>query len=343
MFHIKSDYNIINYNSKANYLYMRPTFSLDCVRGMFMGAFLGDALGAPHEFTKKLPYTGVLQYETKMNSQWQGTKTLAVAQVTDDTEMSLALLRQMIQDSGYNSENVTMAYLRWANSGGWMLGKNTRALLKGVTTLKGYQGRIQKMLATTGPSQSNGAMMRCSPLALLWDNAPVVADVNITNPTPVAVDCNLVYISALRFALQGIEGAAIFEQVKGLAQTPEVQVVIGQVERREPRNIVENKGWCLHGLWCALMAVTTFRNYSEAMNWVIASQPGSDTDTNACIAGALIGAMLGFEGLRAEPTTSQNIEILLHADVESGPTPRQSEYTLHDFYELTEAAHRLTQ
>ena len=321
---------------------MHPIISLDRIRGMLMGAFLGDALGAPHEFNKKLPYTGILEYKTSMNTQFQGKKELAVGQVTDDSEMTLTLLRQMIRDGGYNQENVTLAYLRWANSGGWMLGKNTRALLKGVTTLKGYQGRIQKMLTTTGPSQSNGAMMRCSPLALLWDNGPVIADVNITNPTPVAIDCNLVYISALRFALQGIDGPAIFEQIKELAQTPEVREVLAQVERREPRNIVENKGWCLNALWCAMMVITSFRNYSEAMHWVIASQPGSDTDTNACIAGALIGAMLGFQALQTEPNTAYNIDKLLHADIAHGPTPRPVEYAPFDFYELTEAAHRLT-
>lgn len=321
---------------------MRPNISLDSVRGMLMGAFLGDSLGAPHEFRKrKDPYTGLLQYKAAMNTQFQGTKELAIGQITDDGEMTLALLRQMIRDHGYNRDHVVMAYLRWANSGGWMMGKNTRALLKGVTTMKGYQARVAKIMVT-GPSQSNGAMMRCSPLALLWENESVVADVNITNPNRIVVDCNLIYITALRLALQGHDGTEIFNIVKGLAQTPEVQVVMTQVEQRQARDIVENRGWCLHALWCAMMALTSFGNYAEAMEWVIASQPGSDTDTNGCIAGALIGALIGFQAMQSEPTTGQNIEILLHADIANGPTPRPAEYTPHDFYTLTEAAHQLT-
>jgi ADP-ribosylglycohydrolase len=319
----------------------RPTITLDKIRGMFMGAFLGDSLGAPHEFNKKLPYTGLLQYKAGMNTQFQGRKELAIGQNSDDGEMCLALLRQMVQDQGYNREHVVMAYLRWANSGGWMMGKNTRALLKGVTTLRGYQGRLAKAIAA-GVSQSNGAMMRCSPLALLWDNGPVVQDVNITNPTPIVVDCNLVYITALRLALQGQDGPAIFNTVKTLAQTPEVRAVMAQVEQRQPRDIVENRGWCLHALWCAMMALTSFRNYAAAMEWVIASQPGSDTDTNGCIAGALVGALIGLQAMQAEPTTGQNIEILLNANVGIGPTPRPTEYIPGDFYTLTEAAHQLT-
>lgn len=332
-------------------MYPNP-ISLDRVRGMLMGAFLGDALGAPHEFRGGLgPYTGVLQYGTKMHTQFQGTKELAIGQCTDDTEMTLTLLRQMVKDGGYNKDNVTLAYLRWANSNVWMMGKNTRALLKGVTTLRGYQGRMKKMHETTGPSQSNGAMMRCSPLALLWDNNPVLEDVNITNPNIVCFDCNLCHITAIRLALQGMNGPEIFNKVKGIAQTDEVRTVLIQVEKKEFRNMVgeqtptgfkKTKGWCLHGLYCAMMSIISFQNYHDAIDWVISSQPGSDTDTNACIAGALLGAMFGFETMQRDSITGQNIEILLHADIANGPTPRPAEYTPHDFYELTEAAHRLT-
>ena len=322
----------------------KPHISLDKVRGMFMGAFLGDALGVPHEFrcNAKTPYTGILQHRGFMTSQYQGKKELEVGQVSDDSELSLTLLRTIINDRGYNKENIIMSYLRWANSGGWMIGKNTRALLRGVTTMKGYQGRMSKMLSTAASSQSNGALMRCSPLALLWDNRAVIEDVNITNPNNVCLDCNLVYVNSLRLALQGIDGPSILIKAKEFAQTDEIKAVLTQVEKREARNIAESKGWCLHGLWCSMMAITSFKNYSEAMNWVITSQPGSDTDTNACIAGALIGALLGFDKLQEEPSTNRNITILLEANTDLGPTPRPAEYSPRDFYTLTEAAHALT-
>lgn len=324
----------------------RPPISLDKVRGMFMGVFLGDALGAPHEFrcNAKIPYTGILEHKPFMVSQYQGRKELEIGQVTDDSEMSLALLRTLIQDRSYDRDHIILSYLRWANSGGWMMGKNTRALLRGVTTLKGYQGRMSKVLALpiNERSQSNGAMMRCSSLALLWDNVSVVEDVKITNPHPICLDCNLVYISALRLALLGVDGPSIFSQVKTLAQTDEVKAVMSQVENREARNIAENKGWCLHALWCAMMTITTFTNYSEAMYWIITSQPGSDTDTNACIAGALLGARLGFEEMQREPMTARNIELVINSQTDTGSTPRPIEYSPRDFYTLTEAAHALT-
>ena len=324
---------------------VKPCISLDKVRGMFMGAFLGDALGAPHEFRccAKIPYTGILEHKAFHTSKFQGKQELTIGQITDDSEMTLSLLRTLIKDGKYIKDNVILSYLQWANSGGWMMGKNTRNLLKGVKTLRGYQGRMKKIfeLPINERSQSNGALMRCSPLALIYDNNPVIEDVHITNPNPVCTDCELIYINALRLALQGFDRQTIFNTIKPLAQTEEVRTVLDQVERREPRNIAENKGWVLHGLWCAMIVMLSFNNYNDAMRWIITIK-GSDTDTNACISGALLGAILGFEKLQQESDTNQNINILLNVDTTTGNTPRPLEYSPCDFYSLTEAAHALT-
>ena len=144
----------------------------DRVAGMLMGLFLGDALGAPHEFrcNRKLIYTGKLEHQAFLVTHFQGKKSLSVGQVTDDSEMTLALLRTLLEKDGkYDRKSVISSYLEWANSGGWMLGKNTRALLKGVKTVKGYESRMKSVLILPESeiSQSNGAMMRCCPLALL--------------------------------------------------------------------------------------------------------------------------------------------------------------------------------
>jgi ADP-ribosylglycohydrolase len=318
---------------------------LDRIRGMFMGAFLGDALGAPHEFRcgAHTPYTGLLDQVTFFKTRFQGRLELSPGQVTDDSEMMLTLLRTIINDGGYSREHLIQAYMEWANSGGWMMGKNTRALLKGVKTIGGYTKRFQKM--TSSPpstwSQSNGALMRCAPLALLWNNECVMDDASITNPHPVCLDTNLIYIQALRMALQGCDGPTIVAQLQSQAQTPEVLSVFNQIEAGVDRDIRAQKGWCLHGLWSALSASLKFTTYSDALKWVIQTHPGSDTDTNGCIVGALMGAMLGFERLQAEPSMARNIEILLAVDTEKGPTPRPSKYGPHDFYTLCDQAFAL--
>lgn len=279
-----------------------------------------------------------------MTTQWQGKKELEIGQVTDDSELTLTLLRTILKDKGYVKNNVIMAYIGWSNSKNtFFQGKNTRALFKGIKTLRGYQNRINKILELNEEdiSQSNGGLRRCSPLALLKDDNSIIEDINISNPNKVCRDCNLVYVKCLRLALQGASVKDIIEYANKIVETEEVKNILDQVEKRAERDISISKGWCLHGLWCAFIVITSFDNYSEAMNWIIAENKGSDTDTNACIAGVMLGAILGLNKMKEETLTGKNIEILLNSDVNNGPTPRESQYQPHDFYILTVKAYDL--
>lgn len=322
---------------------------LSKIGGMLAGCFLGDALGAPHEFlvNKDIPYTGKLEHSAFLISRFHGKKELSIGQVTDDSEMTLALLRQMIVDNGYIKNNVILAYLKWANSGGWMIGNNTRSLLRGVKTIKGYEKRIAKInqLPIGEISQSNGFMMRASPLALLSDDQwerVVQDDVNITNPHPVCIDCNLIYVGLLRMALGNHDRQSMFQLSYKNIRTPEVKYVFDQVIRQEHRDITDKKGWCLHALWCTLVCLRYFDNYQDGINWVIRQK--GDTDTNACIAGGLLGALCGYNKMIENPLTNYNISVLLSfkSDDTNNPTKRPKEYSPHDLYDLTMKAYTLT-
>jgi hypothetical protein len=48
-----------------------------------------------------------------------------------------------------------------------------------------------------------------------------------------------------------------------MAETPEVQEIFRQIDEKTSRDISQNKGWCLHSLWCALMAMLSFTDYEE--------------------------------------------------------------------------------
>jgi ADP-ribosyl-[dinitrogen reductase] hydrolase len=311
--------------------------SLDKIQGMFMGAFLGDALGAPHEFrvNANVLYTGVLEHQAFHVSKYQGTRKLAVGQCTDDTEMTITLLRALIRDKNYHRELVLQDYITWANSGLWMLGKNTRYLFKGIKTIKGYNNRMAKIVSYEC-MQSNGSMMRCSPLALLDTDEPIIEDCFLTNPNKINLECNRIYITALRLALRGTSSQQIYTMIKPLATEPEIQEVFRQIDEKIPRDIVHNKGWCLHSLWCALTVMVSFTDYGQAMRWIIHDHKGSDTDTNACIAGALLGAIFGFEALTMDPVTKSNIDILVNINISISHTIRPLYYVPSDFFKLME-------
>jgi len=189
----------------------------DRVRGMLYGAALGDALGAPHEFRNQVPlarYTGSLEHSVTLVRRFQGGRLIGnVAQCTDDTEMTIALADSIIAGAGaYRAEAAAKQYIAWANSSTPFLGNNTRALFHGIKTYRGYENRWEgaHSVPEESWSQSNGCLMRCSPLAVLqsadW-RAGAELDCRLTNPHPVCIDSVRSYICAMRAACGGYPGA----------------------------------------------------------------------------------------------------------------------------------------
>ena len=303
---------------------------LDKVRGVFIGEALGDALGAPHEFKyhKSNLYTGILHHRFKFLSRFQPVKWFGPGTTTDDTEMTLTLARSIIKNNGYNKDDVILNYEKWANDS-ILLGKNTRALFKGVKTIKGYENRYSKIFNNPEAiqnSQSNGAMMRCSPLAFLFDNSPIILDCKLTNPSIISVDANLIYISALRLAILGYDRITIFNTIKDISQTVEVRNVLIDVLSKKTRDIRESKGWVLHSFYCAIWSLLYALNYQDGIDYII--KLGGDTDTTAAISGALLGGLFGYNSLITEERTKYNINILLTVDTKQSDNPRSTEYTI---------------
>lgn len=303
---------------------------LDKVRGVFMGEALGDALGAPHEFKyhKSNVYTGLIHHKFKFLSRFQPVKWLVPGSTTDDTEMTLTLAKSLIRNNGYNEEDVIISYERWANDS-LLLGKNTRALFKGVKTIKGYKNRYTKLFnneESIQNSQSNGSMMRCSSLAFIFDNIPTILDCKLTNPSIINIDANLVYVSALRMAILGYNNITIFNTVKDISQTVEVRNVLIDVVNKKSRDIKNFKGWVLHSLYCSMWSLLYAFNYQEGIDYII--NLGGDTDTTVAISGALLGGLFGYNKISSEERTKYNIEIMLTVNTNESDNPRSNEYTL---------------
>jgi hypothetical protein len=147
-----------------------------------------------------------------------------------------------------------------------------------------------------------------------------------------------------------------------------------------PHQLDNMKGHCLHGLYCTLYCLIVYGssqqnhsdnsdlhtnvdqrrpsdNFALAARWIIDRTTNTDTDTNACIALAAIGAKFGFDRVMADPQTRENwdyvrrVNSALSGDNSSvgitvitgttTTTGRPLEYGLDDFDELTESAHMI--
>jgi ADP-ribosylglycohydrolase len=282
----------------------------DKLKGMFIAGMLGDALGLPHERGAAIPYTGKLEHSTNCNT-------------SDDTEMALTLGTVVV--NGYNRNNAVVAYIKWMQTKPKGAGKRTRDLFSGIKAinpaniLKTFARREQKVnLKTTAnrPPRSNGALMRCWPLAILPNYIEVAqVDCYITNPDPLAYEVELIYLTALRCILLGMSKEDIWITIAEIPTFPETIQVLEDVQMQVGRdiNIRGWKGYCINTLYAALYGFFNFESYTQSMHYLIDILKG-DTDTNACVCGALIGAYQGFNVLSGDPQTKANIDILLTSD-----------------------------
>lgn len=291
---------------------------MDKIKGMLYALAIRDCCGIPFEFIRskpKLEWTGLI-YDVDITIPFRFHSTIMKAGSTsDDTEMSIALLNTIITHHSkqlkYHKGEVLLSYMRWANQSN-MLGRNTRKLLKGIKTIKGYNNRVEKMGDEMKESQSNGSLMRASPLALLPDNI-LFTDTDITNPNDVNRYCTLIFVTILKMLLDGkskIECKEYYiSQIISNNLPKEVKESIqDSLEEKDTRNISgKNKGWVCNTFYIAFYTFWNYDSFEEAVEFVINQHPGSDTDTNCSICGALFGAWLGFEKLNLEPLTKQNI------------------------------------
>lgn len=302
------------------------------IKGMMIGLALGDALGAPHEFKRNVEYTGKLYTGAQLKFQFQPLITFEIGQITDDTEMTLALSRQIIKDRKYIEDNVILAYMKWANSKIKGIGKNTSALFRGIKTLKGFRNRYEKRKEIE--TQSNGSLMRCAPLALLNDDS-YIDDCNLTNHNDFNLEIHKIYIKCLRNIFKNKKREENYNDIKTLATIPEVKKIFRDVYDKIHRDLSINKGWIAHALYCFLWCLLYAENYKQGIDWVI-SHKGSDTDTNACISGSVLGALFGYDTLIKDKDTKENIDILLKCKPD-----RPDIYTLYDIDDICDQLSKL--
>lgn len=300
----------------------------DCWFGCLEAGALADALGAPHELKFKAgPYTGFLEYETKVGRRYHEPLIIPVGKVTDDTDMTLALTAAIVKDKKWNQDTVIKNYLDWANANTYYLGKGTRKYLCGIKTVKGFLNRKAKLDQEYGQNQQgDGPLMRAAPLAFTKREEVWMADCSLTNNNDVSRACVKVYVKLLRACLfqksfdEKMNIIVEFFQENSAFPFDKLKEDVWSVQEKV-RDMNQNKSWIVHSLYCALVGLIYFRKVENrvkaVIDWVILL--GGDTDTNARIAACLIGAEEGSEKFRSFEENVRNLEILWSANPHMAP------------------------
>jgi ADP-ribosyl-[dinitrogen reductase] hydrolase len=344
---------------------------LQKIQGAMLGHALGDALGAPHEFRPYGEYSGRLEVPITRVPRGKSRENCALGQVTDDTEMAMALLWSL--EHGFSEERTVKEYLAWAHSGCPFLGANTKDLFlgekKAVNTLQKYRNVYANKFyneASRENNQSNGVLMRGYVLAFVKPEV-VALDVSLTNPSRVTVQAVEVYTSAIRMALMGSSKQEIMDASSSMITHEVLRTAFDEARNNQFRNVTNRtRGWIAHAFYCTFWGFANFDNYASAVDAIIClspedgvpakicNRPGvrsyrlvkdslGDTDTNAAIAGALLGAYYGIMGMCADPVTAANMQVVIRADPNLGASPRPDRYTMNwnNFLKLSGIAYNL--
>lgn len=260
-------------------------------QGCLLGQLAGDSLGSLVEFRgseeiRRL-YPGGLR-ELADGGTW-GT---IAGQPTDDSEMALSLARSLVERREFDVDAIRQAYCEWLDSGPFDSGTTVASGLKGLPN---------------ADSQANGAMMRVSPLGIFGAGRDLEQvgewarlDAALTHPNAVCMEANRLYVMAIARAIwEGLTAAELSETILQWAKERGVPrslvVTVERAQTARPAEYVRQQGWVLIAFGNALWQLRHAGDLEEAV--VDTVMQGGDTDTNAAICGALLGAVYGREAI----------------------------------------------
>ncbi len=269
--------------------------------GGILGLAVGDALGAPFEFHRRERIAFPLP---AFELPWMG---LPAGTWTDDTAMARNLWTSLVDHGGaLDLDDVLARHLAWLETGPPDVGKQTRAAL--TEAAAGTREPAKAVFERRGPevSAGNGSVMYCAPLGVaradepeaLFTQAPALS--RLTHWDGRCQTACLAVTLAMAAIVRGDDPehsvvaavAAVLDREGG----EELEYLVGNAGRARPLD-GPDMGFTLFAAGIALQVAGEGLPFEDGLRYVVGL--GGDTDTNAAVAGALLGATHGVEAIPA--------------------------------------------
>jgi len=310
----------------------------DKMCGVVYGQAIGDALGLGTEFMSRrevaetypggfYSYDQIVQDEHR--SRWRKGAW------TDDTDQLLCILDSLVAKGGVHIHDIARRFYHWAMNGGMGIGATVYAVLSAPTFLADPHSVAHQVWQQSGRrAAANGAVMRTAVLGI-WqyhDPTAVVANAEqvsqITHADPRCLWSSAAISLVISALLRGSSAAAALQDAVALLPRYNDERIGQYLERvddlaaldldeglnpGEPDRI----GYTLKATCAGLWALKHASSFAEGVLAIV--QEGGDADTNAAVAGALLGAKFGYaaipEGwvreLADEPLLRSRVDALL--------------------------------
>lgn len=278
---------------------------LDGALGAIVGSACGDALGAPYEF--KPPLDKSIEVVMEGGSGWQP------GEWTDDTAMAVPILQAVAVGKNLldakTQDEIVAAWYEWSRDAN-DVGIQTRQVLNSLREpflAIDCKDAAMKVHNQTGRSGGNGSLMRTAPVALafigdadgLWRAANEISALTHFDPE-TGEACGLWCLAIRETILSGeMASPEIGFEYLHPDRRQHWQQILEEAESNEAVTF-ENNGWVRHAFqaaWSICSKARTNQNvfYAELISEAV--RVGNDTDTVAAIAGGLLGAHFGLEGI----------------------------------------------
>ena len=267
---------------------------LERAQGSLLGQLAGDALGGMVEFKSSTEIRALFPDGIQRLEASPVWNTLP-GQPTDDSEMALALARMLLREGTYNKDSAREAYCEWLNSNPFDFG---------LTTASGLRAKAN------AESEANGAMMRISPLGIFGASLELdklaswaMEDARITHPNIKCQKANALFAMAIARAVSStITPSDLYGEIllwaKDMDAGESLQSLILRASDSKPADYLSSQGWVEIAFQNALFQLLHAPDAGTAISYTV--MQGGDTDTNAAICGALLGAVHGIYSLPAE-------------------------------------------
>jgi ADP-ribosyl-[dinitrogen reductase] hydrolase len=280
----------------------RPMELADRVVGSCLGLALGDALGAPYEFLRARNIPAVIP---ALERPWLGEPP---GSTTDDTAMARNLMCSLAARDGFDAADLVERHLEWFRSNPPDVGTLVGRVLRRVDRGEDAETAARRILEERGPevSAGNGSVMYCAPLGLAYANRP--GDLHELAPALSALThadgrCKTAVLAVDLCIAALVRGANAQDAtreallaVEELDGGEELEYLVEAVGGARPID-GPDQGFCLFTAGAAFQALVGGGDVETELRRVVSL--GGDTDTNAAVAGGLLGARDGVEGLPA--------------------------------------------
>lgn len=255
----------------------------DKLKGVVYGAAVGDALGVPYEFMGRDSFECTEMIGGGSHGRPAGT-------YSDDTSLLLATCASIKEKGAIDLDDMRQKFRSWLRDGAFTpdgvvfdVGNATATALD-----QGYGCDGER-------SNGNGSLMRIAPLAFLTTSDNDVRAVSaITHAHWMSTEACVAFVRILDDLVFGeyLEDAIV-------ANAPDSKAFAFLHELEDaPREQIRSGGFVLDTLGAALWCALHTDNFRDCV--LTAVNLGDDTDTTACVAGAVAGAIYGYDSIPKE-------------------------------------------